>query len=477
MLAADINVASGDSIQSAITSATSGDVLILAAATYSECLEINGKNLTIRGASTSTTTIDGSSCSTSNQNNTIMVTEGIVVHFEQISLNNSNGRAVEIHDSTLTLDNIDVSDSGNNSLNGAAIMAYSDAIVTINNSNFEDNGANGSNTVKGGVIHVDDNVNLTINDSHFEDSYAYKGGAIFALNNSSITINNSTFEGNQASYTGGAIMLDPSASSSQNTLTIEGSTFTNNTIDTNSNSAGAGGTIYVNKETEINIANSQFSGSSSTSHGGTLHLDGIKETAVLNNVTFQNSSAMGRGGVIYAQSNGSQNPIDLQITSCTFENSSAYNFGGAIALGTGVHLGSYTSLNVTSSTFHNNSTDNSQDGFGGAIAVFGTWESSNSGTESVSITSSSFSGNEAELRGGGLFVQGLSSLTVAATKFIDNDVQGQSGSETRWGGGVFVDQTDSVVLSNSFFGGNTVVQGTSSSAIGGGFLWSKPQLL
>ena len=95
----------------------------------------------------------------------------------------SNGRAVEIHDSTLTLDNIDVSDSGNNSLNGAAIIAYSDAIVTINNSNFEDNGANGSNTVKGGVIHVDDNVNLTINDSHFEDSYAYKGGAIFALNN------------------------------------------------------------------------------------------------------------------------------------------------------------------------------------------------------------------------------------------------------------------------------------------------------
>ena len=64
LLAADISVSSSDSIQTVISNASSGDVLILSSGIYSECLDTSGKNLTIRGDSVSTTTIDGASCST-----------------------------------------------------------------------------------------------------------------------------------------------------------------------------------------------------------------------------------------------------------------------------------------------------------------------------------------------------------------------------------------------------------------------------
>ena len=460
LLAADISISSSDSIQTAIASASSGDVLILSSGTYSECLNTSGKNLTIRGNSVSTTTIDGSSCST----NSVEITGGENVIFENVSLKNTNGRVFSVEGSTLTLENVNVSDSGSNSTNGPAVHASNNANVTINNSTFEDNGSSStSGTAKGGSIYIDNDVNLTINNSSFEGSYAYKGGAVFALNNSSIVINGSDFDGNMSSYTGGCIMLDPSSMSSQNTLTIQGSTFVNNKTDPLSNSAGSGGTLYAYRETEINIADTSFTGSSSTSHGGTMFLNGVKDAVILNNVTFQNSSSMGRGGAISAQSDGEQKPINLQISNSTFQDSEAYNYGGAIAIGTALPHGSYSSLTVTSSEFLGNSTDNSQDGYGGAIAVFGT------DIQNIAINSSVFSGNEAELRGGAIFVQDIYEVAIVASKFLENNAQGISGSNDKYGGGIFIDQVDTAIVNNSFFAGNTVNQGNSSSAIGGGF--------
>ena len=459
LLAADISISSSDSIQTAITNASSGDVLILSSGTYSECLNTSGKNLTVRGDSVSTTTIDGSSCS----GNSVEITGGESILFENVSLKNTNGRVFSVDESTLTLENVNVSDSGTNSTNGPVVNAVNSSNVTINNSTFEDNGSSStSGTVKGGSIYIDDGVNLTINNSTFDDSYAYKGGAIFALNNSSIVVNGGNFNGNMASYAGGCIMLDPSSMSSQNTLTIQGSTFVNNKTDPSSNSAGSGGTIYVYRETEINIADTSFTGSSSTSHGGTMFLNGVKDSVVLNNITVLNSSSMGRGGTISAQSDGEQKPIDLQISNSTFQNSEAYNYGGAIAIGTALPHGSHSSLTVTSSTFLSNSTDNSQDGYGGAIAIFGT------DTQNISINSSLFSENEAELRGGAIFIQDIYEVAVVATTFTENDAQGISGSNDKYGGAIFLDQVDTVIVNNSFFAGNTASQGNSSLAIGGG---------
>ena len=127
LLAADISVSSSDSIQTAIANASSGDALILSSGTYSECLNTSGKNLTIRGNSVSTTTIDGSSCST----NSVEIIGGENVIFENVSLKNTNGRVFSVEGSTLTLENVNVSDSGSNSTNGPAVHASNNANVTV----------------------------------------------------------------------------------------------------------------------------------------------------------------------------------------------------------------------------------------------------------------------------------------------------------------------------------------------------------
>ena len=49
LFAADIEISLGESIQSAIDSASENDVIILSAGTYTECLNTSGKILTIRG--------------------------------------------------------------------------------------------------------------------------------------------------------------------------------------------------------------------------------------------------------------------------------------------------------------------------------------------------------------------------------------------------------------------------------------------
>ena len=50
-----------------------------------------------------------------------------------------------------------------------------------------------------------------------------------------------------------------------------------------------------------------------------MFLNGVKDAVILNNVTFQNSSSMGRGGAISAQSDGEQKPINLQISILRFK--------------------------------------------------------------------------------------------------------------------------------------------------------------
>ena len=60
-------------------------------------------------------------------------------------------------------------------------------------------------------------------------------------------------------------------------------------------------------------------------------------------------------------------------------------------------------------------------------------------------------------------------MAIVASKFIENNAQGISGSNDKYGGGVFLDQVDTAIVNNPFFAGNTATQGNSSSAIGGGF--------
>ena len=56
----------------------------------------------------------------------------------------------------------------------------------------------------------------------------------------------------------------------------------------------------------------------------------------------------------------------------------------------------------------------------------------------------------AELRGA-VFVQDIYEVAIVASKFTENNAQEISGSNDKYGGGVFLDQVDTVIVNNSFF--------------------------
>ena len=67
-LAATLNVSSSgtySTIQSAVDAASSGDTILVASGTYGDCVDLKGKDLTLTGAGSSSSTISVSACTVS----------------------------------------------------------------------------------------------------------------------------------------------------------------------------------------------------------------------------------------------------------------------------------------------------------------------------------------------------------------------------------------------------------------------------
>ena len=98
-------------IGAAITTASSGDTISVAAGTWSECLDTAGKNLTIFGAGTTSTVITaGSTCA-----NGIAVDNGESVTLSDLTVTHPSYRALYVVSSSLTLSAVTVSASGSTS--------------------------------------------------------------------------------------------------------------------------------------------------------------------------------------------------------------------------------------------------------------------------------------------------------------------------------------------------------------------------
>jgi predicted outer membrane repeat protein len=184
---------------------------------------------------------------------------------------------------------------------------------------------NGNNT--NWIFQIQPGIHVTIQNLTVTNGHAYYyGGAIY--NQGTLTIDGSTFTNNTADN-GGAIL-------NEDTLTIEGSTFTNNT-------AGYydGGSIY--NQGTLTVNDSTFTNNTADYYGGAIYNQG---TLTVNDSTFTNNTAVYYGGAIYNQDT-------LTIEGSTFTNNTADN-GGAIL--------NEDTLTIEGSTFTNNTADN-----GGAI--------------------------------------------------------------------------------------------------------------
>jgi predicted outer membrane repeat protein len=179
----------------------------------------------------------------------------------------------------------------------------------------------------------------------------------------------------------------------------------------------------------ISVSNFTLRSSSSVTHaadGGAIIIYG-DGAATLNNIVFEGTTAIS-GGAVYAESSG----IGLQLSgsNLTFTGNSALSYGGGLY-------------------------------FDGAGADSSLW-----------LESSVFTGNEAA-SGGGIYVSGLTDVTVINSTFIDNSASGiftadgeASNDEAGKGGGALL-QADAVSIIGSQFSNNHAGQ-SALSGIGGG---------
>jgi len=221
--------------------------------------------------------------------------------------NQFNGAGIYLVDSSITLENLNISGNVSGAFGGGLYVSGSD--VAISNVNIQENTA-----VYGGGMAVLSNSTVTISDSSLIGNHAdYEGGGIYSeeskihlikvsvkqnevegsggglysINNSEINIEESSFSGNQ-SYHGGAMEVGDSK------VTISGSTLTENEGYT------SGGAISVYYSL-LDINNTTITQNSSDDYyGGAIHSRGV--TLNVKNSIIKNNSAPQGGGIAYGNS-------------------------------------------------------------------------------------------------------------------------------------------------------------------------------
>lgn len=329
------------------------------------------QNVTIAAApGAGSATIQGTSA---DANGLLSIGSGLSVSIQGLALNNGRsqvGGAIDVNGSTLTVSGSSFDDdaaigTGSQVGEGGAIAsgdsAGGDAAgsqITITGSTFTDDAATAANGViagAGGAIYSNDGSSLTISDSTFTANTASfsggqqdgNGGAIdvgdadtagSGTGSNTTVITDSAFTENVATSVnnngdGGAIDNGDSTSTGTNSLTISGSSFTENTA------GGAGGAIdngeFASGGTDtVSISDSTFDGNSANGAGGDGgaidDADGCAAGTLLVTVarsTFVGNSAGLDGGTV---DNADCGTSTLTIVQSTLTDSSAGGNGSLI---------------------------------------------------------------------------------------------------------------------------------------------------
>jgi hypothetical protein len=263
----------------AISLASSGDSIMVAAAKYTENLTISF-SLNIVGSSAKTTIIDGGGVS-----NVVQINSGSVTLAELTIRNGASNFGAGIYNFGVVL--VDHCIVRSNAASGTEI-AYGGGIsnnggaVTINNSTISGNTSYAILSAFGGGIEVNTGAvtinNSTISDNSVTGGSERDGGGI--SNYGELTVNNSTIRSNTAGAGGGIF-------NQNGTVTITNSTVVRNRTVGQLQLSGGGG---IFSQSTVQISNSTISRNSATalgSLGGGIVSSG--GTAVLRNSVVANN--------------------------------------------------------------------------------------------------------------------------------------------------------------------------------------------
>ena len=485
-MANTVPVSSGSSIQSAITSASSGDTIEISSGIYSECLNFEGKNLSLVGVGS--VTINGSSCAAT----ATLSTESI--SFSNLTLSNANGYVIEAdgNQTVVTLDGVTISNSGFSSQGPSDLggVIYSTGAVIIDDSTFSGNFGG-----LGGVLYMEGGL-LSVSNSTFSTNSGLKGGVLYARDGTIIESNNnqylnnftisngfggvfslqytvtyeddgSVYQGNLSEGNAGVFYVNHNVGvMTPNVLTISNATFENNGTNIVTTTSGKGGVFYVYNRSTVTVTDSEFIDNQSGG-GGAMWVVDANDFVTLDNCLFESNFSDGNAGGAIGVRGIATAPTDLLITDSVFvDNSTDYAGGGAISVGTASLTQKYGSLTISGSSFQSNTTSTSSTAYGGAVLVV------TSSSDDVSITSSTFEGNSSYVSGGAIYVDGTDEINVSLSSFIDNEATSPA-SYDHFGGGVFINNADTVAVNNSVFCGNTVTQYAAGYGSSGGAFYAQ----
>ena len=375
------------------------------------------------------------------------------------AINNRDGQ-VTIKKSTFT-----GNDSGTKA--GGAIYNASGNLstlgaITIAGSTFEGNKAG-----NGGAVWNGSDGKVDIADSTFKGNMAVagigQGGAI--TNADQMTITGGSFANNTAKYSGGAIYNGAHAAPGQTSLMIDGTTFTGNSVtadfNTTKNDNIAGGAIFNDTNAKLNVTNATFTDNTSSLKGGAIfNRDG--EVTIENSTFKGNSVPTSAGGAVLNESGDTSKLGTITIMGSTFEGNTAGN-GGA------VWNGFNGKVNITASTFKSN-TALVGIGQGGAIT----------NADQMTITGSTFEGNQAGKLGGAIFNAASGELSFKGTNtFTNNTAAGKANDIYNAGSITVVGGTTTLNSGLTQFGGEIFVNdgGTLDMASGSSLSFAEDSTL
>jgi predicted outer membrane repeat protein len=300
--------------------------------------------------------------------------------------------------------------------------------LTLTNVVFQNNSA-----IEGGGFFSENYVHATLTDVTFEGNTANRAGGGMQDRLGTIVLTNVVFNNNRSDGAGGGIQII-SLNASLTNVTFSGnsavfggglinahtdSQLTNVTFS--NNTAEAGGGMWNNEASPI-LMDVMFSGNSALNVGGGMYNE-VNSTPELTNVTFTANSAAS-GSAMY---NTSSSPALLDVT-FSDNTGSAGSRGGAMVN----DLGSSPSLAHV--TFANNSVAFT----GGAML-----NASNSNPSLVNVT---FAGNSSSDKGGAIYNWESSPSLKHVT---------MSGNASNAGGAIYNDQNSNPSIVNSILYGDT----------------------
>ncbi|GAB3831582.1 right-handed parallel beta-helix repeat-containing protein [Kribbella italica] len=301
------------------------------------------------------------------------------------------------------------------------------SVATLTHTTFTGNAATGA----GGGAFVGHEGELIVADSTFTTNTAVEyGGAVATLAKTTLSITRGSLDQNSAGGAGGGLYTD-----------TEGPVTVTSVAVTGNNATESGGGLSLNSSGSVTVRDSRITGNTTAADGGGVANGGQRVS--LERLVIQDNRATGNGGGVASDGSG-----DFTLLESALSANTAASGGGLANEADGA-------LRVVRSTIWNNSARTSAEedsGLGGGVYGLGDAEAT---YENTTIT-----GNYAQVRGGGLYIDSDSSVRVVSSTIAQNSAPTASGV----GGEVTsqnfpIEPSQSVLFRNTVVGGNRLGAG------------------